>query len=144
MKWVRRMCEYCRSYPHLPGCPNEPEPSYEKECVCCGKVFDEEDLFYGLCKTCISHQYQYSLGQKLIEQMPEDFVWYALGVSLSGCSDNTRQAARVLIKDFYQNPSYYQNYREDMVRSFVLEERYGEWAAFLYEELEGKSYQKTL
>ena len=30
------MCEFCHSYTHLHGCPNEPEPSAIYTCRCCG------------------------------------------------------------------------------------------------------------
>ena len=29
------MCEYCHSYPHLHGCPNEPEPKAVHTCEYC-------------------------------------------------------------------------------------------------------------
>lgn len=30
------MCEYCHSFPHLHGCPNEPEPKAIHTCRRCG------------------------------------------------------------------------------------------------------------
>lgn len=29
------MCEYCHTLPHLPGCPNEPDPKPVAYCDCC-------------------------------------------------------------------------------------------------------------
>ena len=38
------MCEFCHSYPHLHGCPNEPEPKAIHTCEYCkdGIVVGEE------------------------------------------------------------------------------------------------------
>lgn len=45
------MCEYCHAYPHLPGCPNEPET--EREIVgYCG--YCDEPIYEG--------QWKYELG----------------------------------------------------------------------------------
>ena len=38
------MCEICRSYPHLPGCPNAPEPKAVYTCQCCKEgIFEDEE-----------------------------------------------------------------------------------------------------
>jgi len=35
-------CEYCHSYPHLQGCPNEPEPKIHGYCpLCYGALRDD-------------------------------------------------------------------------------------------------------
>ena len=63
------MCEYCHSYPHLPGCPNAPEPETVYTCKHCGadivegdeywEIGDEtycEDCFYdGIAKFAANH-----------------------------------------------------------------------------------------
>lgn len=36
------MCEYCHTYPHMPGCPNAPEPEVVGTCAWC-----EEDIITG-------------------------------------------------------------------------------------------------
>lgn len=52
------MCEYCHSSPHLPRCPNAPEPSIVYECSCCGEPIYEGDTYYDVdsnvwCEECI-------------------------------------------------------------------------------------------
>lgn len=38
------MCEYCRSFPHRPGCPNEPKPKGHTFCADCGEpIYENED-----------------------------------------------------------------------------------------------------
>ena len=63
------MCEYCHSYPHLHGCPNEPDPETVYNCKHCGgdiregdeywEIGDEvycEDCFYdGIAAFCREH-----------------------------------------------------------------------------------------
>ena len=36
------MCEYCHTYPHMPGCPNAPEPEVVGTCAWC-----EDDIITG-------------------------------------------------------------------------------------------------
>lgn len=36
------MCQYCHAYPHLPGCPNAPEPESIGTCKWC-----QEDIVTG-------------------------------------------------------------------------------------------------
>ena len=36
------MCQYCHTYPHLPGCPNAPEPESIGTCKWC-----QEDITTG-------------------------------------------------------------------------------------------------
>ena len=36
------MCQYCHTYPHLPGCPNAPEPESIGTCKWC-----KEDIVVG-------------------------------------------------------------------------------------------------
>ena len=50
-------CEYCHSYPHLPGCPNAPEPA-GIQCTECGGTICIGDLYFDssngpICKECI-------------------------------------------------------------------------------------------
>lgn len=40
------MCEYCMSYPHIPGCPAEPEPKSVHTCALCGWGIYEDEEFY--------------------------------------------------------------------------------------------------
>ncbi len=39
------MCEYCHSFPHLPGCPNAPEPAAVYECEYCGRGIYPGDYY---------------------------------------------------------------------------------------------------
>lgn len=52
------MCEYCLHYPHLPGCPNAPEPKPIYTCECCGNGIFQDDKYCAsyrgpLCKECL-------------------------------------------------------------------------------------------
>lgn len=52
------MCEYCHSWPHLPGCPNEPDPIPVETCCKCGDgIFDGDEYFDGcdgpVCRECM-------------------------------------------------------------------------------------------
>ena len=44
-------CEYCQTFPHLPGCPNAPYPE-EQKCIRCGGWFYGYELEDGVCKSC--------------------------------------------------------------------------------------------
>lgn len=39
------MCEYCHSYPHKAGCPNEPEPKEVYICKHCKEGIQEGEEF---------------------------------------------------------------------------------------------------
>ena len=39
------MCEYCHSYPHKSGCPNEPEPKKVYTCKNCKEGIQEGEEF---------------------------------------------------------------------------------------------------
>lgn len=39
------MCEFCHTYPHLPGCPNAPEPVAIYTCEYCKDGIIEGDEF---------------------------------------------------------------------------------------------------
>lgn len=39
------MCEFCHSFPHLHGCPNEPEPKAIYTCRCCGEGIVADDRY---------------------------------------------------------------------------------------------------
>ncbi len=39
------MCEFCLTYPHLPGCPNAPEPKAIYTCEYCGEGIVAEDEY---------------------------------------------------------------------------------------------------
>ena len=38
-------CEYCHNLPHLPGCPNAPDPVAVLTCRLCGEGIPEGDRF---------------------------------------------------------------------------------------------------
>ena len=41
---MNKMCDLCNSYPHLPGCPNAPEPKGLTRCDECGEpIYDGEE-----------------------------------------------------------------------------------------------------
>ena len=71
------MCEYCRSFPHLPGCPNEPEQDYTKRCAICGDWLDDEDLTRGVCEDCLDKSFTVQKMLEFIEEGPCEFIeWY--------------------------------------------------------------------
>ena len=52
------MCEFCHNFPHLPRCPNAPEPLMVYKCSCCGEAIYEGDDCYDIdgdiwCEECI-------------------------------------------------------------------------------------------
>lgn len=52
------MCEYCHSYPHRRGCPNEPEAPIVTSCSNCHRNIREGDEYFDIdgepwCETCI-------------------------------------------------------------------------------------------
>lgn len=52
------MCEHCFNWPHLPGCPNAPEPPTVYVCSGCGnEIYDGEKVWHILgeqwCENCI-------------------------------------------------------------------------------------------
>ena len=54
------MCEHCHRSPHLPGCPNEPEPPHVYICSGCGaSIVDGEDFYRIMgepfCEECIQN-----------------------------------------------------------------------------------------
>ena len=42
------MCDLCYSNPHLPGCPNAPEPKHGYKCSYCGGGIVEGEYFYDI------------------------------------------------------------------------------------------------
>ena len=51
------MCEYCHSFPHMPGCPCAPDPKVAAICAeCKDEIFAGEDYwdfgFGPLCEYC--------------------------------------------------------------------------------------------
>ena len=42
------MCDLCYSNPHLPGCPNAPEPKHGYKCSYCGGEIVEGEYFYDI------------------------------------------------------------------------------------------------
>lgn len=71
------MCEYCRSFPHLPGCPNEPEVDHTRRCALCGQRFDEEDLTGGVCESCLDKSFSIENMLAFVKEDAEQFVeWY--------------------------------------------------------------------
>lgn len=53
-----KMCSECHNWPHLHGCPNEPEPTPVMVCSCCGYgIFEGDEYFDGIdgpvCKDCL-------------------------------------------------------------------------------------------
>ena len=74
---AKEMCEYCRSAPHLPGCPNEPEVDHTRRCVLCGQRFDEEDLTGGVCPGCLDKSFSGPNMMSFVKEEAEQFVeWY--------------------------------------------------------------------
>lgn len=62
------MCDYCHSFPHIPGCPNEDEPSVMYICEedDCGNEIYEGDSYFEIngkvvCSDCI-YNYQKTAG----------------------------------------------------------------------------------
>lgn len=43
------MCDMCRSWPHLPGCPNAPAPIPVENCCKCGEGIFAGDRYFGSC-----------------------------------------------------------------------------------------------
>ena len=39
------MCSECHCWPHLPGCPNAPEPKAIYTCRCCGEGIIADDQY---------------------------------------------------------------------------------------------------
>ena len=53
------MCSECLAFPHLPGCPNAPEPEPELACSECGEgIFAGDEFFDGIngpiCSECLN------------------------------------------------------------------------------------------
>ncbi len=72
------MCEFCHSYPHLHGCPNEPEPRAIYTCRCCGEGIIADD------------QYADIDGEKYHTECLEDMTIYKL-LDLFGVSVEVAQ-----------------------------------------------------
>ena len=71
------MCEYCRSFPHLPGCPNEPEVDHTRRCAICRERFDEAKLIAGVCEECLDKSFTVQKMLEFIEEDPCEFIeWY--------------------------------------------------------------------
>lgn len=54
------MCDLCLSFPHLPGCPNAPEPEPVYKCVGCKEGIFSGDEYYEsyrgpVCKECLDN-----------------------------------------------------------------------------------------
>ena len=52
------MCDLCLSFPHLPGCPNAPEPTPVHTCENCKRgIFPGDDFYEGyrgpICRDCL-------------------------------------------------------------------------------------------
>lgn len=52
------MCEHCYQWPHLPGCPNAPEPHTVFICSGCGhEIYEGQNVWHILgeqfCECCI-------------------------------------------------------------------------------------------
>lgn len=72
------MCEFCHSFPHLHGCPNEPEPKAIYTCRCCGEGIVADD------------QYADIDGEKYHAECLEDMTIYKL-LDLFGVSVEVAQ-----------------------------------------------------
>lgn len=129
------MCEYCRSYPHLPGCPNFPERDFLRPCRLCGQILDEEDLIEGICEACLERHYSPELGRAYAYETSEAFVPWAYGVRLEGCKERREQVLSILLSDFF-GPDFETDLddRPGMLRDYCLEEK-GSWARFLKEAI---------
>lgn len=72
------MCEFCHSFPHLHGCPNEPKPKAIYTCRCCGEGIVADD------------QYADIDGEKYHAECLEDMTIYKL-LDLFGVSVEVAQ-----------------------------------------------------
>ena len=57
------MCEYCRSFPHHPRCPDAPEPPIYDYCESCGEPIYDGDEYYDIddhkfCEACVRGGYR--------------------------------------------------------------------------------------
>lgn len=126
------MCEYCRSYPHLPGCPNE--PAVQKPCLICGRMRDEEDLVRGICGGCLKDSYTLQRGRAYAAETGAEFVQWAYGVEIEGCRENRDRVAEILLRDFL-GPGFEEDPdRPGMLRDYCLEDWNG-WSRFLREAM---------
>lgn len=85
------MCEYCHSFPHLPGCPNAPEPRAVYECEYCGegiypgdKYVELDGMYYHW--KCIDNDFSYDEIIELL-QLNRDMLFEIAGVDINECEE---------------------------------------------------------
>lgn len=69
------MCEYCRSWPHLTGCPNAPDPEPAVCPVCRKSVpWEEMDEDAQVCRDCLDKPRGLPEYRPFLEENLTDFV----------------------------------------------------------------------
>lgn len=132
------MCEYCRSWPHLTGCPNAPDPEPAVCPVCRKSVpWEEMDEDAQVCRDCLDKPRGLSEYRPFLEENLTDFVgwWYKPdGMNVEDWSRSLQQKLcghlfQMLWEEYNAGDGYDKAYILSAIRDYIKEhpEAWGRW-----------------